>query len=401
MTERLKNIGKLHGDRVIWLLILFFAMISMAVVYSATSSLAYRHDTTPFRYLIDQAGFYIAGFAVLLVCYRIPMKWYRILSYAAMGLSIILLAVPVAVGQLRSFTLLGIPIHPAEIAKVSTVLYLARIIEASPLSTFKEYALKILLPVGMVCALAMLGSMSATLIIGILTLIILICSGVRRDFILWTIPIAVGAVAVAFTISIVSGGKIFSRFETFGQRIERHFSGDDTEDMSEAELAEYNDKTFQADQAREAIQLGGILGRGPGNSIKRDVLPNAYDDYIYAIIIEEYGLLGGVAVIILYLWFFYRCMKIARACTRKFPVIVVLGLSTLITMQAFLHIFVNIGILPVTGQTLPMISHGGTALIIMNCAFGIILSVNRTIEIKDLKLKTVNEKEETPCSTES
>lgn len=399
MTEKLKNIGKLHGDRVIWLLILFFAMISMAVVYSATSSLAYRHDTTPFRYLIDQAGFYIIGFVILLLCYRIPMKWYRVLSYGVMGLSIILLAVPVAVGQLRSFSLLGIPIHPAEIAKVATVLYLARIIESSPMNTFKEYALKILLPVGLVCALAMLGSMSATLIIGIITLIILICSGVKRQFILWTIPIAIGAVAVAFTVSIITGGKVFSRFETFGQRIERHFSGDDTMGMSEAELAEYNDKNFQADQAKEAIQLGGIFGRGPGNSIKRDVLPNAYDDYIYAVIIEEYGLIGGIAVIILYLWFFYRCMKIARACTRKFSIITVLGLSTLITLQAFLHIFVNIGILPVTGQTLPMISHGGTALIIMNCAFGIILSVNRTIEIKDLKLKT--EKEETPCSTES
>ena len=401
MTEIFKNIGRLRGDRVIWLLILFFAMISMAVVYSATSSLAYRHDTSPFRYLIDQAGFYIVGFIVLLICYRIPMKWYRILSYAAMGLSIILLTVPAATGHLRSFTLLGVPVHPAEIAKVATVLYLARVIEASPMNTFKEYALKILLPVGLVCALAMLGSMSATLIIGTLSLIILVCAGIKREFILWTIPIAVGAVAVAFTVSIISHGRIISRFDTFGQRIERHFAEDETESMSAAELAEYNDKTFQSDQAREAIQLGGIFGRGPGNSIKRDILPNAYDDYIYSIIIEEYGLIGGVVVIILYLWFFYRCMKIARACTRKFSIITVLGLSTLITMQAFLHIFVNVGILPVTGQTLPMISHGGTALIIMNCAFGIILSVNRTIEIKDLKLKTENEKEETPCSTES
>ena len=185
-----------------------------------------------------------------------------------------------------------------------------------------------------------------------------------------------GVVAVAFAVSVISGGKVFSRFSTFGERIERHFSGDDTAEMSAAELAEYNEKTFQADQAREAIQLGGIFGRGPGNSIKRDILPNAYDDYIYSIIIEEYGLMGGL-----------------------FSILTVLGLSTLITMQAFLHIFVNIGILPVTGQTLPMISRGGSALVIMSCAFGIILSVNRTIEIKDLKLKA--EKEETPCSTES
>jgi cell division protein FtsW (lipid II flippase) len=115
MTEIFKNIGRLRGDRVIWLLILFFAMISMAVVYSATSSLAYRHDTSPFRYLIDQAGFYIVGFIVLLICYRIPMKWYRILSYAAMGLSIILLTAP-AISAVLLF--LAFPYTPPRLPKL-------------------------------------------------------------------------------------------------------------------------------------------------------------------------------------------------------------------------------------------------------------------------------------------
>ena len=303
-TDIFKGKVKLRGDRVIWLLILFFAMISMAVVYSATSSLAYRKATTPFNYLMDQAVYYIIGFIILLICYKIPLKWYRFLSYAAMGLAIALLIVPICLGELRSFSLLGIQVHPSEVAKVATVLYLARVIEASPIDTFKEYALKILIPVGAVCALAMLGSMSAALIIGILTLVILVCSGIRKQFILWTIPIGVGVVAVAFAISVISGGKVFSRFSTFGERIERHFSGNDTAEMSAAELAEFNEMTFQSDQAREAIQLGGIFGRGPGNSIKRDILPNAYDDYIYSIIIEEYGMIGGLAVIVLYLWFF-------------------------------------------------------------------------------------------------
>lgn len=174
---------------------------------------------------MDQAVYYIIGFVILLICYRIPLKWYRFLSYAAMGFAMILLIVPICLGELRSFSFLGVQIHPSEIAKVATVLYLARIIEASPIDTFKEYALKILIPVGAVCALAMLGSMSAALIIGTLTLVILICSGIRRQFILWTIPIAVGVVAVAFAVSVISGGKVFSRFSTFGERIERHFSG--------------------------------------------------------------------------------------------------------------------------------------------------------------------------------
>ena len=182
MKDTLTNrINRLKGDRVIWIIFLVFAMISLAVVYSASSALAYRSSTTPFSIMLRQAGYYAFGFLIVLACYRIPLKWYRFLSYAAMGFAMILLIVPICLGELRSFSFLGVQIHPSEIAKVATVLYLARIIEASPIDTFKEYALKILIPVGAVCALAMLGSMSAALIIGTLTLVILICSGIRSS----------------------------------------------------------------------------------------------------------------------------------------------------------------------------------------------------------------------------
>ena len=310
--------------------------------------------------------------------------------------SIILLAIPVITHQLRTISIAGISIQPSEIAKITIVLYLARVIEVSRFDTFKEYAIKILLPLGIACLLCLLGSVSATLIICFVSFIILICSKIPKKFVLWTIPIVIGAVSLIFVIHTFTG--VFSRIDTFTARVERHFS-DDEEGMSAAELQELEDKQFQERQAREAIQLGGILGRGPGNSIKRDILPNAYDDYIYSIIVEEYGLFGGAFVIFLYLWFFYRCLRIAASCRKDFSLITVLGLSTLITLQAFLHIFVNTGIIPVTGQTLPMISRGGSSLIIMSSAFGIILSVNRTIVIKDMKLKA--QKEAQSCSTES
>ena len=399
MKEFMAKIGTLKGDRAIWVILLCFAMISLAVVYSSTSALAFRLDQTPFHYLINQLVFYIIGFGILLICYRIPLKFYRTVSYLVMGIAIMLLFVPLLTKNLRSFEIMGVGIHPAEIAKVATVLYLARIIEVSKLDTFKEYTLKILLPIGLTCALSMMGSMSAALIIFLIALIILVCSGIRPKFILMTVPIAIGVVAVAFSVSILTHGKVFSRFSTFTERIERFFKKD-TAEMTPEETAKFEAMSFQGEQAREAIQLGGLFGRGPGNSLKRDTLPNAYDDYIFSIIVEEYGLIfGGIPIIVLYLWFFFRCLKIARSCTTKFPMITVLGLSTLITMQAFLHIFVNTGIVPVTGQTLPMISRGGTALVIMSSAFGIILSVNRTIVIKDMKLKA--QKEAQSCSTES
>ena len=176
----------------------------------------------------------------------------------------------------------------------------------------------------------------------------------------------------------------FSRFDTFEARVERFVSSEDQE-MTPAEIQEKKDKDFQAQNAIEAIQLGKLTGRGPGNSLKRDILPNAYDDYIYSIIVEEYGLFGGIFVIWLYLWFFVRCIRIAQSCKKEYSTILVLGLSFLIVLQAFLHILVNIGIFPVTGQTLPMISKGGSSLVIMSIAFGVILAINRTIEISKSK----------------
>lgn len=397
MKNILENkISNLKGDRVIWIIFMIFAMISLAVVYSASSALAYRGNTTPFSIMIHQAGYFFLGFIIVIICYRIPLKYYRWGAYPLMGLSVALLAIPAITGQLRSIDILGISIQPSEITKIAIVLYLARVVETSGFRTFKEYALKILLPLGAACMLCLMGSVSATLIICFIAFIILMCSKVPKKFILWTVPIVIGLLGLVIAVHSVTG--IFSRLDTFTARVERHFSNDE-EEMTAAELKEQKDKTFQEQQAKEAIQLGGIFGRGPGNSIKRDILPNAYDDYIYSIIVEEYGLAGGTFVIFLYLWFFYRCLKIASMCKKDFSLITVLGLSTLITLQAFLHIFVNTGIIPVTGQTLPMISRGGTSLVIMSSAFGIILSINRTIVIKDLKQKQ-QEKEVQSCITE-
>lgn len=378
MTETKTKKLKLKGDKIIWVSIMIFAMISLLVVYSSTSALAYRWNSSPFSFMLKQLFYYIAGFGILLLCYRIPLKYYRMTTNLLLGLSALLLVIPIAMGELRTFNLFGISIQPSEIAKIAVVLYLARTIETSKLDTFKEYALRILLPVGIICCLCILGSVSVTLIICTITLVLLLCAGIKKKFILYTVLIAVGAIGVLFTVHSFTG--LVPRLDTFTARVERFFTNE--ENMTEAELKEKEEKTFQGDQAKEAIQLGGMFGRGPGNSIKKDILPNAYDDYIFSIIVEEYGLVfGGIPVILLYLMFMYRCVIIVRSCKKKFSALTVLGLATLILMQAFLHIFVNIGVIPPTGQTLPMISKGGTSLVIMSSAFGIILSVNRTIVI--------------------
>ena len=255
---------------------------------------------------------------------------------------------------------------------------------------FKDFLLWIILPVGLICVLCLLGSISATLIVCFTTLIILIACHIKWKWLGYTALIAIGALGILIGVNHFT--HTFDRFSTFIPRIERMF-GKNSEGMTAEEIKDAEEKDFQDKEAIEAIQLGKITGRKPGNSLKRDSLPNAYDDYIYSIIVEEWGLIGGIFVIFLYIWLFNRCIVIARMCNRKFSAIVVLGLALLIVTQAFVHILVNIGLFPVTGQTLPMISRGKSSLIAMSAAIGIILSVNRTIVIKETKRKEQEELE--------
>jgi cell division protein FtsW len=389
-----KRFKKLHGDQIIWLVILLLALISIIAVYSSSSSLAYKNDTSTFTYLFKQMAYVLIGFTGLLICYRIPLKWYRMGSMILLLISAALLLYIVFKGVVLNHAARWIQIgplsfQPSELAKISVVLYLARIMEARSFRTFKEYAIWILIPLGTICILSLIGSVSATIIIGATAFMILLCGGINWKYIAYTAGIVIVALALVFVIHKAFG--TFSRLDTFTARIERFFSPVDPESMTAAEKQEYKEKNFQSDQARRAIQLGGLTGRGPGNSLTKDTLPHPYSDFIFALIVEELGLLGGTFVILLYLWFFSRCIAIAKSCTRKYSTLVVLGLGFLITLQAFVHILVNVGIFPVTGQTLPLVSLGGTSLLIMSCAFGIILSVNRTIEIKIEIEKSKNE----------
>lgn len=389
-----KRFRKLHGDQIIWLVILLLALISIVAVYSSSSALAYKNETSTFTYLFKQMGYVSIGFIALLICYRIPLSWYRkgsiLLLLFSAGLLLYIVFKGVVLNHAARWIQLGpLSFQPSELAKIAVILYLARILETHKFYTFKEYIIWILAPLGAVCILSLIGSVSATLIIGVTAFVILICAGINWKYIAYTVGIVIVALSLVFLVHKAFG--TFSRLDTFTARIERFFSPEDIESMSAEEKQEYKEKNFQSEQAKQAIQLGGLTGRGPGNSLKKDTLPHPYSDFIFALIVEELGLFGGLFLIMLYLWFFSRCITIAKLCTKMYSTVVVLGLGFLITLQAFIHILVNVGIFPVTGQTLPLVSLGGTSLLIMSCAFGIILSVNRTIEIKIEIEKSKNE----------
>ncbi len=385
-------LSRLNGDKVIWIVVFLLSLISIALIYSSSSSLAYKEKTTNFAFLIKQIQFVAMGLVALYVCYKVPLGWYRFLAYPALGLSIILLALTPIIGQeingARRWINLGFTtFQPAELAKIAIVLYLARALEVSKLETFKEFLIKIIVPIGVTCILILIGSVSAALFVGMISLLMLIIAGVRWNYIFKAGGIAMCALLVIILLHI-AGLQLFSRLDTALSRLIRFGSDTEvTEEMTPEERQKEADKTYQADMAKVAISSVGILGKGPGKSTQRYFLPHPYSDYIFTIIIEEYGLAGGTFVLMLYLWFLFRCVILAKNCTKVFSALTVAGLGLLIAIQATLHILVNVGYLPVTGHTLPLLSLGGTSLIILSCAFGIILSVSRTIDISSQQKK--------------
>ena len=249
------------------------------------------------------------------------------------------------------------------------------------IDTYKSFLIKIVAPIGVCIVLILVGSVSAAIYMALICFIILFIAGVKMSYLLKTIGLGAAAVALLILLHVTFG--LFPRMDTALERVKRFTQSEeavDKENMDKRALQRLADETLQADMAQIAVKEGGLLGKGPGKSTQRYVLPHPYSDYIYSIILEEYGLWGGMLVLMLYVWFFYRCVLIVKECRTVFAAITVGGLGAVIMVQAMLHILVNVGIFPVTGHTLPLISLGGTSFIIISAAFGIILSISRTKE---------------------
>lgn len=377
-------VNRLKGDKVIWIIVLALSLISIAAVYSSSSSLAFREGKTTFSFLLKQMRFVIFGLTTLYICYRIPLGWYRKIAYLGMAVSIGLLVATIAMGTTlndaeRWISIFGVSFQPSEVTKIALMLYLAKVIEDKSFETFKEFAIWVLAPLGITLLLILNGSASTALILGGLSFLILIIGGVKWSHLFKSAGIAILILLLSVFLNQAFG--LFPRIQTLVSRIENFVVKKDIDkDLTPQEKQKLLDKTFQADMSKIAIASANIIGKGPGKSTQRYVLPHPYSDFIYSIIVEEWGLAGGVTVLFLYLWFLFRCIAIARNCTKMFSAILVIALGLLITTQAMLHILVNVSLLPVTGHTLPLISLGGTSLIIMSSAFGIILAVSRSVE---------------------
>ncbi|MHC1779325.1 MAG: FtsW/RodA/SpoVE family cell cycle protein [Bacteroidales bacterium] len=377
-------IYRLKGDKVIWIIVFLLSMISIAAVYSSSSALAFKENKSTVDFLFKQMRFVVFGLTALYVCYRIPLGWYRMLSYMGILVSIGLLTATLIFGNKyndaeRWLRIFGVSFQPAEIAKIAVVLYLSKVLEDFKFETFKEFLIWVVTPLGIVILLILYGSISTGLLVSAVAFVMFVIAGIKWKHLFKTAGIATAVIALVLLLNLAFG--LFPRVETAINRV-KNFSSEQqhSENISQAEKQRILDRTYQADMAKIAVSSVGVLGKGPGNSTQRNLLPHPYSDFIYAIIIEEWGFIGGLIVLMLYVWFFTRCVMVSNSCTTTFSSMMVTGLAILITSQALLHISVNVGLLPVTGHTLPLISLGGTSLVIMSGAFGMILSVSRTVE---------------------
>lgn len=356
----------LKGDPVIWFVVLALSVLSILVVYSATGTLAYKRmggDTE--HYLIKHSMLVILGLFAMWVAHKIDYRYYSGLSKLALLISVPLLFITwkFGVNINEASRWIHIPIinqafQPSDLAKLALIAHLANMLSKRQqnIKDFKESLIPILFWCGMICGLIGLTNMSTAILLFSTCMILMFIGRVPVKHLFLLVFVGVLAGGIALTIG--------QRGNTVASRIKDYF---DPQEMS-----------FQAKQSYIAIATGGISGKGPGQSDQRNFLPHPYSDFIFAIIIEEYGLAGGMVVIILYLILLYRGMRTVAKSEKAYGGLLSAGLSFALVLQAMVNMAVAVGLVPVTGLPLPLLSMGGTSLLFTGISLGIILSVSRS-----------------------
>ena len=418
-------IDNIEGDKVVWIIVFLLIMISILAIFSSTSLLR-EGSKDRMDFIMDHVVIVGIGLLLIFGLYNIKkIGIFRILSQFGFALSLILLLllnlhvnIPGVVeaerinGAYRTLRVAGQQLHVFEVVKVAMVMYLAWAIHAykedleNTRNTVKNSNFSIVksicqiksfeflthpfwkrviymyIPILIVCGLILTGSGSSAIFIGVILVATLLIGGMPLKEIATAGAVGVTALMLVVGIHVMSDGKIFKRFErvtTMVSRVGADYDADQLKKLKpgSAEFYKTLDDIKQPYSAKIAVHEGGLLGKGSGNSTQKYVVSNIYGDYMFSFLVEEYGLAGGILVILLYVSLLARGSTIARLCSNEYAKITVGGLSVLITGQAFMHMFVNVDLGPMTGQTLPLISHGSFAFLVFCIAFGVILSISR------------------------
>ncbi|MDP4263060.1 MAG: FtsW/RodA/SpoVE family cell cycle protein [Bacteroidota bacterium] len=404
-------VSKTKGDKVIWALTVLLVLVSLLAVYSATGSLAYKnYKGNTEVYLFKQVAFILVGLFVVYFAHRINYTFYSGIAKILFILTIPLLVYTLFFGVSMNegsrwirLPFINMTMQTSDLAKLALFMYLARLLSKKQevIKDWKKGFLPVIIPVGITCLLIAPANLSTALLLGASCLMLLFIGRARTKHILATIGLA--AIPIVFLVAAAvirhkSGNNvdevvavkktpsgIFGRADTWISRVENFIYGSKEAD---------NDEMYQVNQAKIAIANGGLFGVGPGNSTTRDYLPQAYNDFIFAIIMEEYGFIGGAFIVFIYLVFLFRCIRIFKKCPYAFGAFLALGLSFTLAIQAIANMAVTVNLFPVTGVTLPLVSMGGTSFIFTCLAIGIILSVARNVEQLEGETQAVSSESE-------
>lgn len=396
LAQSANLLKKTKGDKVIWALVGLLVLASLLVVYSATGSLAYKmYKGNTEIYLFKQITFIAIGFCIIYFAHRVNYTIYSKIAKILFLLSIPLLFYTLFFGVTLNegsrwikLPIINMTMQTSDLAKLSLFMYLARLLsrKQTQIKDFKKGFLPVILPVAITCMLIAPANLSTALLLGASCMLLLFIGRVSTRHLLLTVGVALVPVILLISAAVIKHGasteedvaapkekssKLTARVTTWIGRVENFMYGGKEAD---------DDNMYQTNQAKIAIAKGGLLGVGPGNSEQRNFLPQAYNDFIYAIIIEEYGLIGGAFIIFIYLAFLFRSIRLFKRCPYAFGAFLALGLSFTLVIQAMANMAVNVNLFPVTGVTLPLVSMGGSSFLFTCLSIGIILSVARNVE---------------------
>jgi cell division protein FtsW len=366
---------KLQGDKVIWYVVALLSLFSILAVYSSTGTLAYRFQSGNTEYYLFKHLFILAmGLLLMYMAHKVKYTYYSRISQVALYVAIPLLAITLVMGtnindanRWLTLPVINISFQSSDLAKLALIMYIARILtkKQEQIKDFKSAFLPVVIPVVLVCALILPANLSTALILFATAVVLMFIGRISMKYIMSLV--AAGLVMLTIFVIILYNSPESGRLHTWKNRIERFVDRE-------------NADTYQSDQAKIAIATGGIVGKLPGNSVQRNFLPQAYSDFIFAIIVEEYGFIGGFIILMLYLILLYRGVRIAQRSPGTFGAFLAVGLTFSLVFQAMINMAVAVDLLPVTGQPLPLLSMGGTSMWFTSLAIGIILSVSVKVE---------------------
>ncbi|TDU42921.1 cell division protein FtsW [Gelidibacter sediminis] len=369
-------LSHIKGDRLIWAIVALLAIFSFLPVYSASSNLAYTTSSgSTFSFFVKHFMHLILGFAIMYGVHRVPYRYFKGLSIVMLPIVFILLVLTMFQGttidganasRWIQIPIVGMSFQTSTLAAVVLMVYVARYlskIHGKPI-TFKESILPLWLPVFFVLILILPANFSTAAIMFAMVMMLTFIGGYPIRYL--AVIIGTGMVVLAlFVLTAKAFPEVMpNRVDTWMSRIENFSNGEDTE------------ADYQIEKAKIAIATGEITGLGPGKSMQKNFLPQSSSDFIFAIIVEEYGLIGGLVILTVYCWMLFRIVIISQKSETVFGKLVVLGVGLPIVFQAFINMAVAVELFPVTGQTLPLISSGGTSIWMTCLAIGIILSVS-------------------------